>query len=72
MTGYVVPVMRDGRRETCDIDELTDKEMLMFFSDHVDNDECQLVVQWACALAAWIRDNVKKGSVPEFHRPTRN
>jgi hypothetical protein len=57
MTGYYVRAMHDGRWQSVDICQLTDEELDEFFKDM----DPKRAVQWAKALAAWIRNNVRAG-----------
>jgi len=56
MTKMFVRLLRNGTYQSLEIDELTDVEMRQFFVGRHE----QELVQWACTLAAWIRDNVQQ------------
>ena len=56
MTGFYVRVLRDGRWQSIEIDQLSDKELDEFISSKIEGQEDGW--SWVRALAIWVRDNV--------------
>jgi hypothetical protein len=54
MTGFFVRIQRDDKWQSIELDQLTDAELCKFF-----HDSDMSPVQWAIALAKWIRNNVQ-------------
>ncbi len=58
MTGAYVKILKNGKYEPIENDQLTDKEMDDFlFGMHRER-----LKKWVRFLAAWIRDNVKEST----------
>lgn len=55
MTGVVVRIMRDGRPQNLDVDEMTEAELRIF----LETKSAVWVLNLAVILAGWIRDNVR-------------
>lgn len=55
MTGVVVRIMRDGRPQNLDVDEMTEEELRAF----LETKPPIWVLNLAVILAGWIRDNVR-------------
>lgn len=54
MTGVVVRIMRDGRPQNLDVDEMTEQEL----RELLETKAPIWVLNLAVILAGWIRDNV--------------
>lgn len=56
MTGVVIRIMRDGKPQNLDVDEMTEHELRTF----LDTKSHVWVLNLAVILAGWIRDNVRE------------
>ena len=54
MTGAYVRILRDGKWDNIEIDQMTDEELDQFLKP----DDSK---RWAVFLAKWIRDHVNEG-----------
>jgi hypothetical protein len=65
VTGYHVRILRDGKWQNLELDQLTDAELDAFFEGVL------APAPFAIALARWIRDNVKEGAPDAAARPEK-
>ncbi len=54
MTGVVIRIMRDGKPQNVDFDQMTEKEMRDFLATK----RPEWILNLAVILGGWIRDNV--------------
>ena len=60
MTGFPTRIIRGGRPETLDLDELSDAELAAWGAS-LSGPRARA---WAVALARWIRDHVRRADEP--------
>lgn len=56
MTGYFIPVMRDGSHQSVEVDQLTEQEMANWVMRMEDGE----AEKWLIEILRWIKQNVKK------------